>query len=89
MMVDSYELNQISKHRLQGFIYWNQSIEPLLLGTESLIWKMCSFQSLSVNKVKSSLLLYRKDGNTHLPSRHRAVIKLLLFITVSVGLWSF
>lgn len=67
----------------------NQSIEPLLLGTESLIWKMCSFQSLSVNKVKSSLLLYRKDGNTHLLSRHRAVIKLLLFITVSVGLWSF
>ena len=33
MMVDSYELNQISKRSLQCFIYWNQSIEPLLLGT--------------------------------------------------------
>lgn len=64
MMLDSYELNQISKHRLQGFIYWNQSIEPLLLEYESLIWKMCSFQSLSVNRLKSTLLLYRKDGNT-------------------------
>lgn len=52
MMVDSYELNQISTQTAVAFIYWNQSIEPLLLGTESLIWKMCSFQSLSVNKVK-------------------------------------
>ena len=89
MMVDSYELNQISKRSLQCFIYWNQSIEPLLLGTWSLIRKMCSFQSLSVKKVKSSLLLYRKDSNTHLLSRHRDIITLLLFITVSVDLWSF
>ena len=42
-----------------------------------------------MKKVKSSLLLYRKDSNTYLLSHHRAIIKLLLFITVSVDLWSF
>lgn len=68
MVVDYCELSQAPKCRERCFISWNQSAQPLLLGTWASKWKMCSFPSLLIKMVKSSLLLYRKDSNTYLPS---------------------